>query len=264
MRDQCGAKNYFACAREERNLVAILYHLFLTLSRAELQHVLKELGVSDSEYPLDSETHNQSGFGMYYEYAFVRDLWNNIGKEKSSPEEIDAQNMKRLAVIKNLVDEKVWTALELDKKDNSHDFNKVFNAYLRTDKSNSIHCPSSWRLKPDAGGDLELIKKAFNAKPDLVIHTSSDRAICFEFKFTSGASKDKGHDQLVIQKKIFEILGVKSRMFFVTPSGRKSSVEGVEALSWRDMVGKLGEIERCRTTLERPFIKQMFAEVLRV
>ena len=81
-------------------------------------------------------------------------------------------------------------------------------------------------------------KWAFNAKPDIVIHTSSDEAVCIECKFESGEGTYPSHkdeikefrerklpvvSQTELQKQILEeMLGIKTQFIFLVQKENKS------------------------------------------
>ncbi len=281
LRKLFNAPDYSSCIREERNLVAIIYHLLLTLSEEELQSFLSSIGVDPAAYPVDWDREGNSGFGIYYDYSYLRDLWRSIGSQNSKEGENGSQDQIRRNVVMKLMTEETWMALGLDEVANSHQFNLIFNPSVKEkSESTRIHSPSSWRIGPrdkirlEHVVELEIIKKAFNAKPDLVIHTSSDRAVCFEFKCEAGASIEGGYHQLGIQKRIFEMLGIQSKMYYVTPSGiptprrkqdnpthlgpKLSIPDDVTSISWKSLVSELLKFEKCRQTLQREFVKNMF------
>lgn len=117
------------------------------------------------------------------------------------------------------------------------EFNEYFGAVpLPSEKY--IQSPGNWSISkfkdnfPDNDEFLKVckFKWCFNVKPDIVIHTSNDHAICIEAKFESGEGifptkqtvKDEFNrrelkfvGQTEIQKKIMKLLGIKSKFLFL-------------------------------------------------
>lgn len=223
IREICGVGSYYECNREERNLAAIVYHLLLQKSRDEVQEFLKRLEVDGPDWAIDSESREPDGFGIYFEYAFLRDAWNHIKLlDKSEPDKM------RRAILRELIGSDIWQKLELDAKLSPREFNSVFNS-ARGDHS-KIHSPASWTVFPDES--IEEIKWAFNAKPDLVIHTSSGHAVCFEFKLESRVSSYAPDvNQLSVQKRIFDILGIETKFFCI----QKRKSKGNDVKTWSEL-----------------------------
>jgi hypothetical protein len=239
IRELCGVGSYYECNREERNLAAIVYHLLLQKSRVEVQEFLKCLKVEGSDWAVDSESKEPDGFGIYFEYAFLRDAWNHIGRIKNTDGKMldpCEQDKRRRAILRELLMEgDIWQKLELDDKTTPGEFNAVFNS-ARGNHS-KIHSPASWTAFHDSifpEKPIEKIKWAFNAKPDLVIHTSSEHAICFEFKLESGVSNYAPEfSQLLIQEKIFTMLGFETKFFCIRKT--KGSSEGATVKTWKEL-----------------------------
>ncbi|TKJ29649.1 MAG: hypothetical protein CEE40_07880 [Chloroflexi bacterium B3_Chlor] len=96
---------------------------------------------------------------------------------------------------------------ELRKMD-TVDFNRHFGAVPKP-SSTYIQSPGLWSV-PRYDKTIEnnseflkvcMFKWAFNAKPDIVIHTSRDHAVCIEAKFKSPESS---YPQQATEKKIFQ------------------------------------------------------------
>ena len=116
-------------------------------------------------------------------------------------------------------------------------------------------------------------KWCFNAKPDIVIHTSHSTAICIEAKFESGEGKYPANNkekeifhkrglefvgQLSIQKKIMEeLLGIESEYIFLVQ--KKSMTESHKTLTWKEAFENL-DINKCpyfiKEWIIRPDINQ--------
>ena len=176
---------YYKINREERNLAAIFYHSLL------LDDNLKKfLKLIDCKFPLiDNE------IGIYFEYAYIRDLWKNIKKDN---------NIKRKLILDLL---KPNNRLELENM-SIIEFNTYFGA-TRTLSTDHIASPGNWSIKYYHNNILDNIeflkvckfKWCFNAKPDIVIHTTNNTAICIEAKFEM---KEGKYPSDKIEKSIFK------------------------------------------------------------
>ncbi len=223
---------YFKINREERNLAAIFYHTLLLDNN--LTSFVKLIGC-DQEVV-------ENEMGIYFEYAFIRDLWNSI---------TTGNDFKRKLILDML---QPANRQELEQM-SVLEFNKYFGA-VRTMSSEFIASPSNWSIKYYNGNipdDTEFLKVCkfkwcFNAKPDIVINTSHDTAICIEAKFESEEGKYPSNDferdvfkkrglelvgQLSIQKKIMEeILGIKTDYIFLVQ--KKSITETHKTWTWKE------------------------------
>jgi hypothetical protein len=246
---------YFKINREERNLAAIFYHILLLGDN--LKKFLNQIAC---KYPIvDNE------MGIYFEYAFIRDLWSNITPDN---------DFKRKLILDMLQPN---NRHELEKL-SVFDFNKYFGA-TRTLSTEYIASPANWSIRhfhKNISDNNELIKVCkfkwcFNAKPDIVIHTSHNTAICIEVKFESGEGKYPANDfekeifnnrsidfvgQLSIQKKIMEeILGIQTDYIFLVQ--RKSISETHKVWTWNEVFANL-DTEKCpyfiKEWLKRPDI----------
>lgn len=246
---------YFKINREERNLAAIFYHTLLLDNN--LKKFIEQI---DCKFPIV-----ENEMGIYFEYAFIRDLWSNIKPDN---------HFKRKLIL-DLLQPNNRQDLE---KLSVFDFNKYFGA-IRTLSTEHIASPGNWSIRyfhKNIADNDELLKVCkfkwcFNAKPDIVIHTTHNTAICIEEKFESGEGKYPANDvekeifnvrnidlvgQLSIQKKIMEeILGIKTDFIFLVQ--RKSSNETHKAFTWKEVFANLNT-EKCpyfiKEWLKRPDI----------
>lgn len=201
--------NYFDIIREERNFAAILYALLC--KPIYLERFLKKI-----EY----KTEIGDGFGIYFEYAYLRDLWNHIdgtvkGKpQQSTNEKIRESNRKKIALIKELLDVEAVGKIF----DNVEDIEKVNKALGVGGPLSSIYIqsPGRWsvaKLDDNFSGNenneifskLCNFKWAYNIKPDIVIHLNKNSAICIEAKFESTEST---YPASVEEKSIFKTRGL--------------------------------------------------------
>lgn len=171
-------EDYVHYCREERNFAAVLYHLLLDEQR--LRAFLDLIGV---------EAVDGSEPRAYFEYAHPRDLWAEMGRRET---EADARNQRyREAIVAMLQSPHV--ALPTDCKA----FNEFFIGLgSKAASANHIQMPARWSDAQfdawcQAGGRRFamracMLKWAFNAKPDLVLHLGDDRVVCIEAKLESG------------------------------------------------------------------------------
>ena len=183
-------KNYAAINREERNLAAVLYHVLLL--KDNLNSFLEYIECPFKVDPLE--------MGMYFEYAFIRDLWFQIH-----------DNEKRRELILTLLkprNESELTTLS------TFEFNKFFGAVPQP-SAKYIQSPGNWSLTKyhntitvnDEFLKVCRFKWSFNAKPDIVIHSSRGEAVCIEAKLESMEGR---YPQKPSEVAIFKARGVNS------------------------------------------------------
>lgn len=238
--------NFIEINREERNHVAILYHLLL--SGNNLQKFLKISGITG-----DFEN---SEIELYFEYALLRDFWERIKKD-------DEGNTDKKAYLFAILKDSILDKDKLDSFD-TDTFNSYFGA-KRAQSKTIIASPANWSI---ASFDSEILtnkdflkavcmlKWSFNAKPDIVIHLPCQRALCIEAKFKSGEGlyptnesegrifQDIGLDkvkQTEVQRYLMEeILGFRTdyRYLTIKPGRRKRNFVD-EELTWRQLADSL-------------------------
>lgn len=248
---------YFKINREERNLAAIFYHTLLL--NGNLKKFINEIGCN---FPIVEDE-----MGIYFEYAYIRDLWFNIKK---------GDDFKRKLIL-DLLQPQNRNELE---KISVLEFNKYFGAN-RTLSSKFIASPGNWSIRyyhKNISDNTEFLKVCefkwcFNAKPDIVIHTTHNTAICIEAKFESGEGKYPSNDfekeifykrglelvgQLSIQKKIMkELLGIDTEYIFLVQ--KKSETETHKVWTWKEAFANL-DTSNCpyfiKEWLKRPDINE--------
>jgi hypothetical protein len=236
-------EGYNIINREERNLAAIFYHALLV--NDNLNRFLKHINCN---FPV-----NEKELGIYFEYAYLRDLWHSIENNNS---------LKR-KVILSLLKPKNHEFLE---NAPISEFNKYFGAVRKRNNklvssNDYIESPSNWSMiyYNDTILDNEeflkvcYFKWSFNAKPDIVIHTTHNHAICIEAKLVSGEGSYPSNNiekdifkkrnlkyvgQLSIQENIMEeLLGIETNYIFLVR--KKPSLITQKELTWKDAFGSL-------------------------
>lgn len=232
-------EGYESICREERNLAAILYHALLL--PGNLERFLRAVQCDDLEF-----VHDQAG--IFFEYAYLRDLWH---ERKGTPEQARG-------LILKLLDIPPGSALE---GCSVEEFNRYFGAVPRP-SSDKIQSPGNWSIgryapnieDPNLFLAVCRFKWAFNAKPDIVIHTSRDAAVCIEAKYASveGRYPTKAAEIAEFQRRgldrvgqtelqtyiLEELLGIQTRfLFLVQNEGARSETHCT--VTWKDVFGAL-------------------------
>jgi hypothetical protein len=220
---------YFCFNREERNYSALLYHLLL--KGDNLRRFISCL----DDAKLNAVNIDDAQVQLYFEYAFLRDLWSFEGTRRASRE----ANIRYRKTILALLPASNEQKKELEER-NIEDFNTFFDASPRASKSH-IQMPGRWSDSNfddwSKWGGREFaeeackLKWAFNAKPDLVIQISPTDVICIEAKVESpeGVYQVKSADpfkmtQTEIQKFILEgLLGFKTKFVYLTKNEPRNS-----------------------------------------
>lgn len=246
--------SYFKINREERNLCAILFHTLLIGNNLKLF-----LNKIDCDFPIiDSEK------SIYLEYAFIRDIWENIRIENG----INGGNNIKKKIILDTLDLSNTSDLE---KMSISDFNNFFvQSMTRKPSSNEIESPGNWsvaKFDENVHDNSEFLrickfKWSFNAKPDIVINTSNNQAICIEGKFKSGEgiyptnSTEKEIfqrrnlafiGQLEIQPVIMNLLNIESKFLLLANSKVYSNTH--IAYTWKEIFDEL-DISQCPTFIK--------------
>jgi len=204
---------YSEICREERNIVAIFYHLLMNEDNF-LRFIETCQNKTNHEIFNSQEEIKFQDREIYYEYSYLRDLWYQYsGKEG---------NKKKEKLIKDWFSKNVAANNILDSLNNEEDFNKFFGCTSK----DYIQYPGSWRIlelcekckEADISeGDiskeslLEIakFKWSFNIKPDLVIILDQNKVLCFEAKFKSGYSSYPHNSNEI--KKWDELFGTKNQ-----------------------------------------------------
>jgi len=221
--------NYSEINREERNYAAVFYAALI--KPGNTQRFLNLLGIDETP---------GVEFGIYFEYAYLRDIWSKI-----SDEETKKNIIRKLCPVSN-IDEVL--------SGSARDINHYFGA--SKESATYIQQPGWWAISKydktikDNGDFLKVcrFKWSFNIKPDIVIHLDKNRAICIEAKVVSGegqypGDKDKAVfnrrgipyvGQMELQKYMMEeLLGIQTDFIFLVY--KKSKSETHQVVTWREV-----------------------------
>ncbi len=223
--------NYCEINREERNYAAIF---FAALCKpGNTKSFLRKFFNYDSELGED--------FGIYFEYAYLRDLWSKIDCEETKKDVI-----RNLLPIKNIGEILDQPIVEINRK---------FGVAGKPSEE-FIQFPGKWAIVKynqnfsDNDDFLKIcrFKWSFNIKPDIVIHLDKDRAICIEAKYTSIEGQYPSSErekeifrkrgikpvkQLELQKYMMEeLLGIETDFMFLVY--KKEISEKYKVLSWKE------------------------------
>lgn len=225
--------NYYEINREERNYAAIFFAALCKDNNAE--QFLKYCNFK-------SELTNE--FGIYFEYSYIRDLWNKI----------ESEEIKKEIIRQHLQINNIESILSKSLKE----INQIFGVGGEPSTS-FLQYPGKWSISkydqnfPDNNDFLNIckFKWSFNIKPDIVIHIDKENAICIEAKYESGkgsypATEDdkkifnnrnlKYVGQMELQKYMMEeLLGIKTDFMFLVSKKEKSETHKV--ISWAEAFG---------------------------
>ncbi|MBN2804614.1 MAG: hypothetical protein JXR91_16085 [Deltaproteobacteria bacterium] len=229
-------ERYAGINREERNYAAIFYHALL-----QPENSRKFLRLLKMDEPIGND------FGIYYEYSFLRDLW----------ERTKDNNTRKQIIKEHLHIDKIDEILTSE----TEEINARFGVSGRPSKTD-IQSPGSWSIQKfhtnfQSSEDLLAVCKfkwSFNIKPDIVIHLDNDRAICIEAKYVSGeghypsSSIDKEIfnkrgipyvGQLELQRYMMtKLLGIDTRFVFLVQ--KKASIKSVQSILWSEAFEAMG------------------------
>jgi hypothetical protein len=159
---------YFQINREERNYAAIFFSALCQPGNAE--RFLRHLNIVS---PVSPE------FGIYFEYAFLRDLWIQIPDEAT-----------KKSIVRSLLPvTRIEAILQLP----LIDINRTFGV-AGTPSADFLQFPGKWsvgKFHPNFPNDQDFLalcrfKWSFNIKPDIVVHIDKNTAICIEAKYGAG------------------------------------------------------------------------------
>jgi len=182
----------------------------------------------------------------YFEYAFLRDLWNTeLDNEKLRSA---LRSFLKVGEIETIVAKPI------------HELNGLF-IESKSPSEKWVQSPGRWSVtKIDTvfpkNGDLLAackFKWAFNIKPDIVFEIDRDRAICIEIKYESGEGQYPTNPkekeifrrrgipyvgQTEVQKYMMEeLLGMKTEFRFLVSKKATSSTHKV--IDWKETLAAL-------------------------
>lgn len=233
------AKPYMSINREERNLAALLYAALLV--NDNMSKLLELVGY---DLPVKQEQ-----TVAYYEYAFLRDLWNRGGLDNAG---------KRKLITELLATEDVQALNEVS----TGEWNEHFGCGGAALSQKSIQSPGSWALTrydmniPDNEEFLQTtrFKWCWNTKPDIVVQTTLDHALVIEAKLESGEGRYPGSkaDRVVFaqrgltsvgqfelqQHMVNILLGIETRQLFIVKT-KAATASGHPTFLWQDIFNSL-------------------------
>lgn len=181
---------YESFNREERNLAAIFFHA-LNLP-GNLDAFLAATGCAPVA----------AGFSpaVFYEYAYLRDLWFGL-----------SDNDAKCAVIENSLSRGCPAGLSSMA---AGDLNRLFGAVPKASEK-YVQNPGNWSVAQFSASIADdddflaacIFKWCFNAKPDLVLQTATERVVCIEAKLESSEGR---YPTASIEKEIFKRRGLPS------------------------------------------------------
>lgn len=261
--------DYTEFNREERHYCALLFHLLL--KPGGIESFLELCGLDASGVDIASAE-------VFFEYAHLRDRWHRFARAGSG-------SMTRAERAQRLMDpilqtvrppptlESTLRGAAMAPEDRILAFNQYFGASPRASRK-EIQMPARWRPEGEAEGERHfdrwcdeggvdfaeracMLKWAFNAKADLVIHLSDRSAVCVEAKLESGEStykvvsnhaehRDGGgrfsKTQTEIQRHLMrELLGYEDTRFVMVSASKLAADQDITRLEWANVFGRLRE-----------------------
>jgi hypothetical protein len=225
------SSTYSEINREERNYAALLFSALCIPGNAE--RFLQICGYREAPGP---------DFGIYFEYAFLRDLWCTI----------DSEAIKKDIIRKHLRIGGIEEILALPVREINLRFGVAGEP-----SSEYIQFPGKWAITKyesqisDNDDFLKIcrFKWSFNIKPDIVMHLDSSRAICIEAKYCSGEGSYPASEsekaifrrrsigsvgQMDLQQYMMrELLGIDTQFIFLVSRKEHSSTHKV--VSWGEV-----------------------------
>lgn len=225
--------NYCEINREERNYTAIFFAALC--NRINAKKFLALCGYYEEPGP---------EFGVYFEYAYLRDLWSRI-KQEETKKEIIREHLQISGIDKIL-------SLSV-----TH-INRLFGV-SGTPSDQFIQYSGKWAIVkyhehfPDNTDFLNIckFKWSFNIKPDIVIHLDKERAICIEAKYESdeGSYPISEHEKKIFRDReipfvrqtelqkymMVDLLGIETDFRFL--GFKKSTSNTHKAMTWAEAFG---------------------------
>jgi hypothetical protein len=222
--------NYYEINREERNYAAILFTALCKTSNSLI--FLNRCGFEINTLGPD--------YGIYFEYAFLRDLWFQLDNNEIKKDVI--RNLLKIKEIDSILNKPIV------------EINTIFGTSGEP-SIKYIESPSKWSITKysDNFDNEDFIKVcrfkwSFNIKPDIVIHLDKNTALCIEAKYESGEGQYPGSkkDQMIfanrdieragqteLQKYMMEdLLGIKTKFMFLV--SKKDSSSSHKVINWKE------------------------------
>jgi len=226
-------KSYLEVNREERFYCALFAHTLLCSQETRRNFC----GFIKHKFGMILEPTN---FDVYLEAAALRDYWNDLGNPVVYDKDTHFRRREVLALVLREVNVSD-TAID------RHDF------FWTSRQHEKLWSPGRWNPRAIKEANLDesvksrllSVKWAFNAKPDILIISSSNSLI-IEAKLESGEGLDgvTGYRQLEIQDLISRLLRCLAPQF--NNSSFKNTTLEIEAksgISWKEVLGLIRKAE---------------------
>lgn len=242
---------YSAFVREERHLAAILFHLLCDPKNC--RSLLKEFA---PEWDIDTA---RGDWAVYFEYAYLRDYWHQLGRKRDEKGH-SAANQRKYDYLSSM--------FALFSGANASEFFYDISNFAKFNRSVStrhsdyaLMSPARWQVKKirERSDIDEVTQKAaitiawmFRIKPDLVIQPSPSKALCLELKIESrlanysSAPSDKStaveSGQMALQRTMMrKLFGNQNVSFGLITSDPSLSLDGEYATrTWAQIFSALG------------------------
>jgi hypothetical protein len=240
---------YYKINREERFFCAILYGLLIQ-NNSNLKSFIRLLNQKlDTNISISNESYNN--FEIYFEYAYLRDIWNNIGFDNDS-------NTKKHELIFNsldIADKKLRTLNTLELNKTLVGLGKPSELHIQNPGIWSISMYANYFPGTDEGNSdflkISMFKWCFNIKPDIVIQITPNKAISIEAKLESREGYYPSSDehikefrkrnknlikQIDLQIFMFEkLLDTRVSLFNLVTKETKLKDERCKQITWKDV-----------------------------
>jgi len=216
-------KPYFQVNREERFFCTLFAHALLASETARER-------CCDTLSRRTGTSLDPNNLEIYLEVAALRDYWNDLG----DPSKYDAETHNGRRKVLETILEREGKATELI---DQHGF------FWTAGPGSKLWSPGRWeigKIPEELRGKLSTVKWAFNAKPDILL-LSSTHGIAIEAKVESGEGRngESGYDQIDVQKYLIalwkDLIPVFNKRDF-TLCTLKMKRDPKKGLTWKDVL----------------------------
>ena len=212
-------KHYWQVNREERFYCSLLAHALLGSAqvRQDFSHLVQNkirLSLPNTDWE------------VYIEATVLRDFWHDLGDPYGYSDETHQKRREVLEAILNIYKISPSTLDE-------HDL------FWTTKQKKKLWSPGKWneRAIKEAGvEDLIHVKRAFNAKPDIMI-VSGSTVLLIEAKVESGEGRegDSGYQQYEIQKLVARLYKLLVPQY-TDVKNAVLALETTDGITWQEVV----------------------------